>query len=270
MLTYQLCYKSANVSLLHVRSDNSKWPYSTPVRLLFTVFRAPKQLARISEVPPPTFGIGIWHGLQDPQILMRGISKDRFQSTVLQKWIGSEGKGEKQAIQVNMPRKVRDNLSCLKQDARRIQYIFRNSYVILIFLKYIWLWKLFEEKYFISNNICTSICVGKLRQIPHNIPSIKAATVILLRYLNISIGWVASDFPSCPLPISEWPVCFPAVWLLVGMDIMGNKFRLVHPLLEWYTVFTLRTPPTTRTTILRKCRRHDAEEMQTCLLLSYF
>ena len=47
-LPYQLCYHSATVSVLHVRSEDSKWPHSTPVRLLFKVFRVPKQLARIS------------------------------------------------------------------------------------------------------------------------------------------------------------------------------------------------------------------------------
>jgi hypothetical protein len=141
--------------------------------------------------------------------------------------------------------------ACLIQDAGRLHYIFRNIHVILIFLLYIWFWKRFQEKHFISTNIFTSKCVGKLQQIPHNTPLINAAIVILLRHLNIiSTGWIAS-FPSCPPPISEWPVCFPAVWFLVGMVIMGNKFRIGHPPLEWYTVFTLRTPSTIRTTILR-------------------
>jgi len=142
--------------------------------------------------------------------------------------------------------------ACLKQDAGRLQYIFRDIRVILIFLLYIRLWKPFEKSTLSPITFAlpnASENYGRSRT--HNIPSIKAAIVILLRYLYISTGWIASDLPICRVPISERQVCFPAVWFLVGMVIMGTKFRLVHPPLEWYTVLMLRTPSTTRVTILR-------------------
>jgi hypothetical protein len=109
-LTYQLRYHSATVSLLHVRSDDFKWPYSTPVRLLFTVCRVPKQPAGISGRSPPPRNRHMTWSPRSPNT-MRGISKQRFESTELKKWIGGGSEGEKQTIQVGMPRKVRENLS---------------------------------------------------------------------------------------------------------------------------------------------------------------
>ena len=184
--------------------------------------------------------------------------KERFLSTELQKWIG--GGGEKQTIQVGMPRKVRENLSLeskrawtgCRPSSIRFQKHSCDTNIVTVYLTL----ETLRRKVLISNNICTSKCVGKLRQIPHNTPPINAAIVILLRYMNISTGWIASDFPSCPLSTSAWPACFLAVWFLVGMVIMGNKFRLVHPLLEWYTHSTYDSDHNFKVVQLSRCREN--------------